>query len=239
MTTTVLFDLDDTIFDHHHSCLCGLEAIRDEIPPAKDMSLEEFEQLYRHWLEIYHVHVLSGEMTPTQSRRARIRAIIEHFRQEAETEKIDRLGTCYRLAYQENRRAVPGSLELVKHLKAQGIKIGIVTNNLAEEQEEKVDFLGLRPWQDALVISDAVGVAKPDPQIFRIALERIDVAAEQTVMVGDSWTSDVKGAQAAGIRAVWFNRFEHPPPEPDALILREFEPVEESSSLLLNQQLLS
>ena len=54
-------------------------------------------------------------------------------------------------------------------------------------------------------MSEEAGVSKPDPRIFRIALERLGCAAGEAVMVGDSWSADIVGARAAGIRAIWFN----------------------------------
>ena len=49
-------------------------------------------------------------------------------------------------------------------------------------------------------------MAKPDPRIFAIALERLGCAAADAVMIGDSWPADIEGARAAGVRAIWFNR---------------------------------
>ena len=57
-----------------------------------------------------------------------------------------------------------------------------------------------------IVISGDIGVAKPDPKIFKITLDRIGVQAEQAIMVGNSLSKDVKGAQDVGMKAVWINR---------------------------------
>ena len=66
---------------------------------------------------------------------------------------------------------------------------------------------------DVLVVSEEAGVSKPDPAIFRIALDALHVGADEAVMVGDSWAADILGAQAAGIRAVWFNPARLPKPD--------------------------
>src|ERR671937_164738 len=60
----------------------------------------------------------------------------------------------------------------------------------------------LQPLVDAVVISAEVGVAKPDPAIFRAALERLGARAEDSLHVGDSVENDVAGARAAGLDAV-------------------------------------
>ncbi len=92
--------------------------------------------------------------------------------------------------------------------------MGVVTNNLVAEQIEKLAHLDMTHLVDALVISEEAGVRKPDPAIFRLALARCGASANEAVMLGDSWGSDVLGARAAGIRAVWLNRASLPCPGP-------------------------
>ena len=57
-----------------------------------------------------------------------------------------------------------------------------------------------------MFISDVVGLAKPDPALFRLACSRLDVSPERSVYVGDSLALDVGGSNAAGMTSVWFNR---------------------------------
>jgi putative hydrolase of the HAD superfamily len=67
--------------------------------------------------------------------------------------------------------------------------------------------------------------SKPDPRLFQVALEKAQVTASQAVHVGDSFASDVFGAQAAGIRPIWFKRGGKPVPknaEPELQIVHNF-----------------
>jgi putative hydrolase of the HAD superfamily len=81
-------------------------------------------------------------------------------------------------------------------------------------------------------------VTKPDPAIFRHALERIGATAREAVMIGDSWTNDVVGASAVGIRAIWLNRSGHPCPDATrAHELSTFEPIARTVELVLNRSL--
>ena len=95
----------------------------------------------------------------------------------------------------------PGRLPGARH------PMGIITNGPAAHQMEKVEALGLYRWfaPESIVVSGAVGVAKPDPEIFRIACERLGTSTESCVYVGDSFASDVVGATSAGMPVVWFN----------------------------------
>ena len=80
-------------------------------------------------------------------------------------------------------------------------------------------------------------MAKPQPRIFGIALARLGCTAAETVMVGDTWANDIAGARAAGVRAVWFNRFGVRAPEIcDVAELRSFAPVRDVVELLLGRR---
>ena len=132
----------------------------------------------------------------------------------------------YRECYVRTRRAITGAAALLSALKPH-VKIGVVSNNLLAEQQEKMKQCGLDAFVDALVVSETVGVVKPDPLIFHVALDELAVSHDETVMVGDSWAADVEGARAAGIPVVWFNRSGLPSPDPASGVpeLRAFEPV--------------
>ena len=115
------------------------------------------------------------------------------------------------------------------------VVIAVVSNNMLDEQVEKLQFLGLAPLIDELIVSEVVGVAKPHPAIFREALKRLDCEPHEVVMVGDSWSADIIGAQQLAIRSIWLNRGEIPCPDAAlATEIRAFEPLEVVMDLLLS-----
>ena len=146
---------------------------------------------------------------------------------------VNATATAYRNAYIAARRAVAGAADLLPLVKARA-KVGIVSNNLLDEQQEKLRQCALEGFVDALVVSEEIGVSKPDQAIFRVALERLGCGAEDAVMVGDSWAADVVGARAAGIRAIWFNRHGLPSPDPCAGVqeIRALGPAESVMRIL-------
>ena len=81
----------------------------------------------------------------------------------------------------------------------------VVTNGEVAQQNSTVDTLGLRDLIDGMVISEGVGVAKPDPRIFEIAAREGGGSLEGAWMVGDTPAADVKGAHAAGVKAAWID----------------------------------
>jgi putative hydrolase of the HAD superfamily len=141
----------------------------------------------------------------------------------------------YRGAYQSTWTCLSGARELLAELKHRQARIAVVTNNIVREQVAKMTRLGLGPFVDALVVSEAVGSSKPDAGIFRAALEQIAVAAEDAVMLGDSWSADIEGALRAGIGAVWFNPrgVRRPAAREDVPEIRSLEPSSHVADLLL------
>jgi putative hydrolase of the HAD superfamily len=81
----------------------------------------------------------------------------------------------------------------------------VLTNGLSETHLPKAEALGISPFVEAVFTPDTLGVAKPDPEAFRRACERLGSSPEEAVHVGDSLITDVGGAREAGLRAVWFN----------------------------------
>jgi 2-haloalkanoic acid dehalogenase type II len=84
-------------------------------------------------------------------------------------------------------------------------KLGLITNGPSAIQRAKIERFGLAEYFDELIVSGEVGVAKPDPAIFRLALERLGVAPDEALFVGDSPEYDLRGAAAAGMPFVWMN----------------------------------
>ena len=70
-------------------------------------------------------------------------------------------------------------------------------------QYYKFDHSGLAKYFTHTLISEEVGINKPQPGIFHIALQRNGITADEAVMVGDSYSSDIAGAKAAGIDQIW------------------------------------
>lgn len=102
------------------------------------------------------------------------------------------------------RGPATGAVELLAELKAAGYRIGILSNTFGGRWVQRwTDSHGFRPFVDAVVTSDALGIRKPQPEIFRATLDLLGVAApDRAVMVGDTLAHDIVGAQAVGMRTV-------------------------------------
>ena len=103
------------------------------------------------------------------------------------------------------RRLFDDAIDTLEALRRRGYRVGCVTNRVfgGPPFHAEVEEHGLTDLFDVLSVSCAVGYMKPHPRLFEHALEIIDVAASEAVMVGDSLKADVQGAQSLGMTAVW------------------------------------
>jgi len=222
---TVFFDLDDTLFDHRRSARAGLVALADRYS-LRARSIDEIETEYHRLLAELHPRVMAGDLSPDESRRTRYQRLFQFCGTPIDDTQIGEALRVALAAYSDSRSTVEGARELLKDLKADH-RIAIISNNFLSEQQEKLRIIGIADYIDELIVSEEVGVMKPDRLIFEVALQRMEARPGDSVMVGDAWESDVVGATQAGIRAIWFNRFGLPVPQPGiATELRSFVPLE-------------
>ena len=99
----------------------------------------------------------------------------------------------------------PGTIDLLERLKSRGFKLAVISNADGRVANDARRF-GLALHFDAIIDSQVVGIAKPDPRIFQIALERLGVAPGQALYAGDIYSIDMVGARAAGIEGRLIDR---------------------------------
>ena len=123
------------------------------------------------------------------------------------------------------------ALPMLHSLQELGCKLAIVSNTEATVTSYDLDRLQLRSFFNAVVLSSAVGIKKPDRRIFDIALERLRTEAADCVFVGDDFECDYVGAQNAGIRCILLCSGQHPAhipcirPELDDIMAAIYEPA--------------
>jgi putative hydrolase of the HAD superfamily len=124
---------------------------------------------------------------------------------------------------------------MLREVRAMGVRIGIISDwgsNLRDIATE----LGLERYVEFVLPSGAVGVAKPNPAFFAMALERAGVEPDDGLMVGDSYRADVRGAWSAGMAAVWLDRTDGinitPPGEPQPTDVRIIRSLDELPAII-------
>ncbi len=229
----VLVDMDDTLFDHSLTCRAAIAELRRERAFLRRQPLEQLWREYLRQLESTWATLSPTRAAIDEARRERWRRLALSCGATPSEGEVAALSRTYRRQYQRLRRPVPGTRALLARLHRRA-PVVIVTNNELAEQEEKVRFLGIGEHIDGLVVSETVGVGKPDARIFQAALRAVGARPHEATMLGDSWANDVVGARRARIRPVWFNRFGVPPPGRGTVAeLRSLRPSGPAMRLLL------
>ena len=209
----VLFDMDDTVYDHSYALESAVEDLQKKDPRLSAIPLRTLIRKDQEILREVHLGlVLPGKVSQAASRVLRMGRLYESQGIKLAEAEAEQLSEFRRAAYLAHERAVPGAQRLIEALRSDAVQVGIVSNNLLAEQQAKLARIGLAKVVDSLTVSEEIGAAKPDPRIFQLALTRCACPPANAVFVGDSWREDVEGAHAAGIRAVWFNRGRDPRP---------------------------
>lgn len=99
---------------------------------------------------------------------------------------------------------LPGAEEFLHELRSRG-KVFLITNGTPQAQYGRLDALGLRALFDGIFVSDEIGFAKPDPRFFGYVFGHAGITADSCIVIGDSLTSDIAGANAAGIPCIWYD----------------------------------
>ena len=202
----LLFDADNTLFDFeaaNHNAFAQV---------CRHCGLEYTEELYEFYESINRPlwHRLDlGEVTKeflVVERFRRFLAALEIDRDPAECNRIQLSGLG------SSTVLLPHALEVVETL-AQSHKLYIVTNAVASVQRSRLASSEIAPHITAAFISEEAGAAKPSRAYFDYVLARIDgITADNCLVIGDSLSSDIRGANNAGLPACWYNLKNEPRP---------------------------
>jgi putative hydrolase of the HAD superfamily len=202
----VMFDLDDTLFQHRESVVAGIHGHRSALGGV--LAALDARAAAEHWnaLEEEHYHrYLTGELDYLGQRRARARGFVERhglaIDDDAAAEAwFEDYLVHYRAAWALHDDVIP-CLEALRPA-----RFGLITNGERAFQQAKIDRVALGAWLDDIVASGEVGITKPDPRIFVLACERQGVSPADAAYVGDRLHTDAIGATAAGLHGIWIDR---------------------------------
>jgi HAD superfamily hydrolase (TIGR01549 family) len=202
----VYFDLDDTLYDQLMPFQLALEASGLTKLARGGLSAEAiFKRIRFHSDRLWSIHV-EGKLSLSELRIRRTTEAFAEIGLEITDEAADALQRNYEL--EQSRLSLrEGVLTLFGQLKAKGIKLGLITNGPVQHQLNKVTALGLLEVIDKseVHISDGMGIAKPDPEVFRHVQRLSGYLPEELVYVGDAWHNDIAPSSSAGWTPVWLN----------------------------------
>ena len=101
---------------------------------------------------------------------------------------------------------VKGVSKVLEAIRKHGYKVAIIANGDSIGARNIIIATGLRDYFDAIIISEEAGIEKPCQEIFKIALAKLGIKAENAVMVGNRIDADIIGANRIGMKSIWFKR---------------------------------
>ena len=223
MYKNIFFDLDNTLWDTNHNNRECFEELYAEYGFGKYYATFEdfFEEYTRNSDELWERY-LNGEISRTALFVERFLGVLRPL---GYTKMRDAFAINNEFLWRAARktRLVPGAIELLEYLRPR-YRLHILSNGISEMQNLKLNGSGLAPYFDKVILSDEAGLYKPQREMFNHALSYTNSRRAESVMIGDSWDSDMVGARETHIAQIWYNPEGYPP--------RGFSPTYMVNSLL-------
>jgi putative hydrolase of the HAD superfamily len=229
----IFFDLDDTlIYEEATDAATIVDVARDnlpdlDVPPqrlvdvVRQVAGEQWAQSgaydYARRIQTSPIEALygdhSGDRPPQQTLhryidagyRERVwRLALQSLGRSDAEARAPALAQAFARVRAERHLAFPDAGEILERLAA-SYRLALITNGSPGLQRAKLAGSGFGPYFEQVIVSGDLGVGKPDPAIYQHALELVEAKPADAVMIGNSLERDVVGAQAMGIRGVWFN----------------------------------
>jgi 2-haloacid dehalogenase len=198
----IIFDADNTILDFTWSEADALRQTLSEAAGA-DFNPEIHIPLYRDINRQIWDQFENGEIDSENLKTERFRRFFSEIGSDNSPDEVS--GT-YLKYLAQSARFITGAEELLQKLSAPGICLALVTNGLTRVQTPRFRAAGMDRYFPIILISEELGTAKPDPEIFSLACDKMGVSNKREVlMVGDNLNSDIRGGNGFGIDTCWFN----------------------------------
>lgn len=197
--STLLFDLDHTLFDSDASEAAAFDITMRAAGVADPSTVLN---AYRRINGGLWAGVEAGTVRPIEVRSLRFERLFAEVGIDAD---VDEMAELFVQSLGSHGDLYPGAREVLEDLR-QRARLALVTNGLSDVQRARLARLDIADLFETVIVSSEVGVTKPRPKIFEIAFERMgDPLKDSAVMIGDSLTSDIAGGAAFGIATCWYN----------------------------------
>lgn len=196
----LLFDLDNTLLDFTKSSEVSFKQMIGQY------SSEDIDLLFQEYYKINKAcweAVERNEIPLSKVKTVRFERFNAKFGIKVDPETINKH---YFDILRETVFYVKDAENILKQLKQKGIGMSIVTNGLKEVQERRLELSGILPFFDEVIISDAIGVKKPEKAFFDYTLDRVpSYPKNEYLVIGDTPGSDILGAFHSDLPSCWFN----------------------------------
>ena len=201
MIDTIFFDVDGTLYDETHAKITAELQVAEHVAVQTDM---DFNIIYN----VYHTakwEVINGDgKNPNRNNRTKwYEVMLENLHIQKIEAKI--LSGKYWGIVKKNINPYY-DVALVLPILSKQYNLCVITDELLEICEEKLEILSLRNYFYEVISSTHVGSVKPHRELFEYALKRVNTTADKAIMVGDNPARDILGGNRAGLKTAWIKR---------------------------------
>ena len=229
MIKSVIFDIDNTLYDYDSANSAAMTAIEDYALENFGWSRDETERKVKESYD--DLRVMHGKKAVIHNRLVRFQRILEKESLPLSPHAL-RMYDIYWDTLTASSILFPGLVETLNELRSQGFKLGIGTNMTSVMQFRKLEALGILGLFDFIVSSEEAGSEKPDKVLFMMCVSKSGCDASECLYVGDNLKNDVLASQRAGLKSAWFDPVKEPLPEGSPL------PVDHISHQLADESIL-
>lgn len=196
----ILFDADDTLFDFRRSARFAF---------SRTLEYFEIQDEGSHWevYEYFNKETWTAferqEITATELRSLRFERFLKAVNEYREPMEMS---AYYLKELSQTKFMMDGAVDLIEDLLKKKLHLGLITNGLREVQRSRIASAQMGSFFEVIVVSDEIGVAKPQAGFFEHAFSEMDYPEKrQVLVVGDSLQSDIQGGENYGLDTCWFN----------------------------------
>ncbi|EPJ8112125.1 HAD family hydrolase [Acinetobacter baumannii] len=200
MKKVLLFDLDQTILNRNESLIKFLnwqvnffKLVPQELKESFIKSFIKLDNDGSVWKDIVYDQLIKNFNIKGYDTNELLQSYINDF---------NKFSTAF-----ENAQ------KTIQNLHAQGYTLGLVSNGKTPFQEHNFYALGITDYFSTIVISEAIGLRKPDPAIYLYACTQLDCNPSDCIFIGDNPKADIEGAKKVGMQTIFFHptlTLEHP-----------------------------
>ncbi len=203
--THVFFDLDNTLWDFKNNSRLAMQNSFDHFNLRdQNLSFDDFFEVYSK-----HNHALWDGYRNNEV--SKIDLIYRRFKdtfKELGVEGVipEKINDFYFDEMPKQKTLYPGALETLQYLKDKRYQMFIITNGFKEVQHKKIQISGLEPFFKKVFTSEEIKTPKPGKDIFEFAITSTNARKSESIMIGDDWDVDIKGAINFEIDSVYFSQ---------------------------------
>lgn len=198
----VFFDADDTILNHKQ---CEKEALIYMFNKIGEEYKEEYQDIFRPldknlWNSVRNKsNIVPKEDIPEYRFKELFSQINLKYNDYKKANELFQYGLSSSVAL------IDGAYNIIKYLYEKNYKLYVVTNGLVKLQKSRINNSEISKYISDIIVSEEVHCSKPSPERFNVLLNKINLRSDEVIMVGDSLEKDIKGANNANIKSIWYN----------------------------------